>query len=422
MKLLGWGLLALIACTPPPEPCLRGTGVGGDFDAGAPAPPLGVAGKPFALALMQPPFTRCPPKLIEVFTEVLDPLNREVVHSHVESVGEFQLTLTTIAFTPSIPGGYHVSARFEPSIGTTQIDLQIAVDRSDAGSKIFALGAQCSALEVLPSGRVLCLTSADVKLRVYRDDVLLQVLDADDFATAGNVVWTNFKGILERRVDLGGAMPLGGQMSFDPKFAIPNSLVGTLVGLENTAALMTLDQTVMIEVDAGTLSEVDRLSFGTSSTGSVVHAREDLSALLWSSGPRNQIAAISHLCSTPLPNVLKTPVCKAIAVGVVGLGADWTGLWSRNVRGLQHDRLATDAGIQTTAIISVGFPSPASSTRHFPNTPVFSSGNRGIVPHFENGTISLEAFIAEPGFVFMPSSSTTVRAQHPDGRQQLITR
>ena len=59
---------------------------------------------------------------------------------------------------------------------------------------------------------------------------------------------------------------------------------------------------------------------------------------------------------------------------------------------------------------------------HYPSTPSFVSGGRSFVPRLGPAGISLESYLLPTGFFLKPSSATTVRAEHTDGRQMLFTR
>ncbi|MBS1152836.1 MAG: hypothetical protein H6Q89_4534, partial [Myxococcaceae bacterium] len=199
----------------------------------------------------------------ELFTEVLDPLNHPVPHTRTEPMTE-TVPSTQLTFTPVLPGNHHLRARFEPAIGTAQLEVLAVVEHPGPPAKTYALGAQCTALEVMPSGLVLCLTSSD-QLRVYRDDGLLQTLDADDFATIGAVVWTTRLGVIQRRVESGGATPLGAELSFDTSLGNP----GTLLATASEAVLITREATVRVRLGTGVLLEAARVAIGAGSRGVV---------------------------------------------------------------------------------------------------------------------------------------------------------
>lgn len=420
--------LAMAACSPPPPPCNNfGRPIAEGSDAGA---QIAVTGKPFEVTLSQFRFSSCGPgsTVDDVFTEVLDPLNRKVEHTH-DTPTSFSMFQTRISFTPTLPGSYHLSARFEPSLGTAQADVQVAENRSTAPSTMLSLGTRCSALEVTASALVLCLTASPPTLRVYRGDALLQTFDADEFASAGAAVWTSRLGVVTRRLDVGGALPLGMALSLDvscPPSTFPcptmGQVVGALLAREDTAVAITSGEVATkVRVVSGMLVQEFRGSASPLGPGfeSVVYPREPLDALLVATSQSPNNGTAGKTCALTL-RPAAPPLC-ASAGRVDVLGADATGIWSRDDRTLRHQRLEADGGVVTSSLALPGMPHPAPG-RHYQSTPVlFSTGNI-VVPRWSPDGVSLESYDVPPGFILMQSSATTVRAQHPDGRQILFTR
>ena len=413
--------LWVVACGPPGlMPCnTGGSGFGGGtggFAGGDGARQVGLPGKQLKISLTIPRFVSCGPGSIsdEVVTEVLDPSNRKVEHTHL---GPTQISggsafATTLSFTPQTAGSYHLSARFEPSIGSVQVDVDVAIDRTSAPSRLLSLGTTCSALEVTDGGLVLCLAPGD-SLKVFRDDLLLQSMDADDFAVAGAQVWTTRLGVVKRHSDLGGPMPLGVTLTR----ATLLTEVGTLLARETEALLVTPGGAIKLVVAAGALVEQSRLSYGVASPFTVL-PREDLSEVVLV-GSRQQCA-------------LRFAGAGATACGPSGVdfrgqlrGSDASGVWTWDTFNLVSTTFrgaSLDGGFSATSLALPEQPVPFDVLpRHFQSTPVFAAGGFQLVPKVGPGGIVFEAYDVGPGFTLQPGSSTTVRAQHSDGRQKLFT-
>ena len=406
-------MLGVVACGPPPiEMCNIGgtggfTGTGG---AGGGFVPIGATGQPFTVTLSQPRVFFCGKRNVadEVVTQVLDPLNRGLAHTHSAPVSN-DLFSTQVTFTPPGPGTYHLSARFEPSIGTTQQDVQVAVGRAGPSRRVDT-GVWCDAFEELPSGTVLCLNS-ERQLRVIRDGGVLQTLPADDFAVVGSTVWTTNGRDVQRRVEVAGTLPLILTHTLDSS---TNDGDGTLFATDRGAVLISSYESVKLDLDGG-----DPMHAAGKSNRSVVIATPGLDALLFiNAGPSGSFSS-TQLCSLRFEPVM-TPRCRTLGP-FEGLGADSTGLWSRDDFSLRHDAFSADGGIETATMALPGVLVPPLS-RHFQSAPVFESNGRAIVPRFGPEGITLDSYDLIAGFTFMPSSASTVRAQDAAGHQQLFTR
>lgn len=424
--------LGVVACGPTPNPpCNGGTGgfgtggfgaAGGfggtgGFGGGTGGPLLGVAGKPFEVTLTQFRLVTCGPgsTVDEVITEVFDPDNRKVAHTHTPVTTDFQFS-TTISFTPTVAGSYHLSARFEPSIGTAQVDVQITANRTNAPSTmVTTANVDCAALEVTQSGLVLCLKEANNELLVYRNNALLQTVSADDFAVAGSIIWTTRLGIVKRFVEATSGAPLTGALFKDTYV----NTIGTLLARETEAVLSTNSETVAVRLENGSLIEDGRFSLTKLQPAAMV-AGPDLSLMIIHG---NSLAGeAGNICTTPRTSTY--PACR-FASRVAVLGADNTGIWSHDDVGLRHDAISggPDGGIRTTRMVLPGLPFDVEPLpRHFESTPILSVNNQAFLPSIGADGITLEAYDVEAGFTVKPSSSRTVRLQHTDGRQKLITR
>ena len=82
---------------------------------------------------LPPPFA-CPngnPIAKTVVTEIFDSMNHSVEHTATSPTTDDSSGYTThVTFTPSVPGSYYLSARFEPSIGAQHRDVSVAEDHT----------------------------------------------------------------------------------------------------------------------------------------------------------------------------------------------------------------------------------------------------------------------------------------------------
>jgi hypothetical protein len=400
-------MLGAVGCGPPPLPLCEFTDDGGGFEsADAGGVPIRFSGQPLTVAVSLPRFFSCEKRNVadEVLTEVLDPFNRKVAHTHSAPVSSGAFT-TTLTFTPLTPGTYHLTARFEPSLGTAQQDVHVATLRAGP-ARMIDTGVPCDAFEELPSGVVLCLTS-DRKLRVMRDGGLLQTLPAVEFAVAGTTVWTINGRDLQRHVDVGGDAPLRLKDTLDSTVTANGAGV-TLFATDDEALLITDFESVRLGRDGGAPI------YGAGKGG---RSSPTLDALLFV----NQTDSFSstQLCSLSFEQVM-VPVCRPIGQ-FEALGADTTGLWSVDNFSLRHDAFAANGGI-TTELLSMSGRPQSPQSRHFQSAPVFESNGRMIVPRFGPEGITLDGYDAIPGYTFMPGSSTQVRAQDSIGYQKLFAR
>ena len=285
--------------------------------------------------------------------------------------------------------------------------MEIAEDRASTVPRVLNLGVPCTALEMTPSDLALCLGTKN-KLLVFRGSEYLQAIDATGFATSGNVVWTSIDGGISRWTDVGGSVPLGAPIDFDTGLIDDRA---TLVTTSNEALLMTAQGFVEVRVDAGVVARSSNKV-----EGALIQPRGNLDTLLvfYDSPPRTCLLRVSDA---------------ATAVNCLGagdtrpLGADRTGLWLRDARGgLVHDGFAADGGFDRTRISMSELAVPTELPRHFESTPVMLVGSTRLVPRFDAGSISLEAYAPGPQFTLTFSSASVVRAQGLDGTQELFAR
>jgi hypothetical protein len=191
---LGCGQARLAPCSP------SATGV--------PALPtlVTLVGEPVDVELLLPPAVFCPqgnPVATEVVTQVLDAANQPVAHTHSPPASSNTSGYSThVSFTPGSAGVHYLTARFEPALGITQRQLQVALERSDETPWLrTTLGGVCD--EVLPL-REAVLCRRGTQLSVVRDGGVTSSESVAAVATAGETGWLWTDARLSRLVDVDG--------------------------------------------------------------------------------------------------------------------------------------------------------------------------------------------------------------------------
>lgn len=188
---------------------------------GVAAPPVIVTlvGEPVDLELLLPPAVFCPqgnPVATDVVTEVLDAANRPVPHVHSAPTSSNTAGYSTrVTFTPATAGVHYLTARYEPGLGVTQRQIQVALERSGEVPWLrTTLGPVCD--EVLPlRDAVLC--RRGTQLSFVRDGGATSTETITAMATAGDTAWLWTAARLSRLVDVDGgfervdvALPVSG--------------------------------------------------------------------------------------------------------------------------------------------------------------------------------------------------------------------
>lgn len=152
---------------------------------------MALVGQPVDLELVLAPAVFCPqgnPVATAVVTEVLDALNQPVAHVHDAPLSSNTAGYSTrVTFSPLNAGVHYLTARFEPALGTTHRQLQVALERS--GEPPFTratLGALCD--EVLPL-RDVVLCRRGTQLSLMRDGGVSSTERVVAVASAGPVGW-----------------------------------------------------------------------------------------------------------------------------------------------------------------------------------------------------------------------------------------
>jgi hypothetical protein len=290
--------------------------------------------------------------------EVYGPDN-QLVPSEVSFIGSSRSS-STVKFTPTQAGRYHVFAAFDPVGGIHQSDLYAARNRI-LESTVFILPKLCNALERTARGGWMC------DLDFIRDSAVKQHFAEGRMAVAGNVVWVAGSSQVQRYVDTGTALELTA--------SLPSNLGNAEFLLATETELLSLrGLTIERLVYDGTavLSVLGRVQLP--STWSMV-GTTGLSALMVRSGDRLGVVTnapsgdvvqppnrfTSQICAyriEPARIVRTTDPCQTFSGSVVGYEPG--GLWVGTLDfGEQFEDLRwmdwTEAGIAEKASLPLGF-------------------------------------------------------------------
>ncbi|MDP1921125.1 MAG: hypothetical protein Q8L14_33095 [Myxococcales bacterium] len=209
--------MGLVDCSPPPvtQRCVPDqSGIfGGGFGTGggAGSEPIFFAGAPAEFVLESFASTTCEPTW-SIEGDVIDPQNLAVPAEFTRVEGVGRTANARVRFTPSAPGSYLVTARFEPSIARVQRVVQVARDRTAEAPIIDALPfdlSRCVAAFRTLRGAVVCQRSGTTD--VVREAGLLESFPGAAASVVGNTVWLLTPRRVERRVDTGvGPLQLTG--------------------------------------------------------------------------------------------------------------------------------------------------------------------------------------------------------------------
>ena len=187
-RLLALFVLLTVGCGPERriDPCTPSANT-------AEKPPVLVAlvGQPVDVELVLPPAVFCPqgnPVATAVVTEVLDSFNQPVAHVNSEPLSSNTAGYSTrVTFSPLRAGVHYLTAGFEPALGTTHRQLQVALERSNEPPLTrTALGAVCD--EVLPL-RDVVLCRRGTQLSVLSDGGVSSTQTVTSIASSGQVGW-----------------------------------------------------------------------------------------------------------------------------------------------------------------------------------------------------------------------------------------
>lgn len=175
--------------TAPPAPCSK--------KLQQPPPPavlLTLVGEAITVPIDFPLVIACAggnPVATSAETQVLDARLQPVPHdATAPTSSDTQGYSTRVTFTPTSPGLYSLSARFEPGLGIARREVLVLVDRTaEAPAAVFTPAAACDALSELPPF-VLCERTAAAALDVYVDGGRVTTLPAALVSMAPGAVWT----------------------------------------------------------------------------------------------------------------------------------------------------------------------------------------------------------------------------------------
>lgn len=193
--LVRWLLASVVvisACgsnSPQPSPCSK--------KLQTPPPPtvlLTLVGQPITASVDFPLVVACAggnPIATSVVTEVLDARLQPVPHDATPPTSsDTQGYSTRVTFTPTTPGLYSLSARFEPGLGIARREVLVVVDRTaELPDVVFTPESPCDAVSEL-GPYVLCERTAAGVVDVYEGDARVQTEPADFVSRAPGAAWT----------------------------------------------------------------------------------------------------------------------------------------------------------------------------------------------------------------------------------------
>lgn len=220
--------VGLADCSPPPmtQTCIPGQNFGGGFGTGGGAGPETIfsTGEVAAFTLESFASASCEPGWT-VEGEVLDPQNLAVPAEFLRLEGFGGLANARVRFTPTTPGAYLVTARFEPALARAQRVVLVARNRLAEAPIVDVLPFDpgvCGPLFRTLRGAVVCQRSAAVV--VVRSGGILESFPDTTANVVGNTVWLVTPQRLERRVDTGvGPLTLTGALAANRFFSANSS-------------------------------------------------------------------------------------------------------------------------------------------------------------------------------------------------------
>lgn len=210
-RLVRWLLASVVvisACgsnSPPGAPCSKKL---------QPSPPptvlLTLVGQPITASVDFPLVVVCAggnPIATSVVTEVLDARLQPVPHdATAPTSSDTQGYSTRVTFTPTTPGLYTLSARFEPGLGIARREVLVVVDRTaEPPAVVFTPETPCDALSEL-GPYVLCERATAGVVDVYAGGVRVQSEPADFVSAAPGAAWTRAGDVVTRWVPGDGGL------------------------------------------------------------------------------------------------------------------------------------------------------------------------------------------------------------------------
>ncbi len=310
-----------------------------------------------------------------VTVSVLDPSSNPIAHTSTEPRATNDGFETDVSFTPTVPGTYHLAARFEPNFGTAQANVIVAAERRDAGSIL--VPGRCDRGDFTPGGLVLCRNADTV-------DVLDAGRQFEGFpfvARWSSTLWLSTGTRLERWVEDGG--------SFELTDALMTSAHQAIIPGADEALLLGLNSATWLWRDGGVTS---------------VPAPIRMNNVLWRTG--NDVAFIrgNQWCAARIPGYVADGGQRCTMLTsptAVALGPE--GIWVQNETMLGSEVMLVDHRMST------GFPLP-------PGWAVFVPGPFG----WDNGVV-LDAGRPDAGPFVLARSGDNIVLENYGPRVQAIT-
>lgn len=354
----------------------------------------------------------------EVKVTVLDPDGQPVaLDSSKLDLSNPGMSLVTVGFTPNRPGKWHVSAKFEPSLGQSQQDIEAVEWHGAAPVRVVSWSeTACERYEVTSSGTAFCARTDEnnaVELRTVNG----QRWSVGGYALAGSSLWTlSTSGMIERMLDVDG-----GFRSTHVAFA----------GMTLSSPIAAHGEDAWAFGDPGMANLAELIRFHPESDGGLTQSITHL-------GPdaRGQITASDEgllIVPNTSPDVRFVGYDGGVSSAQIRNGnlfAEGSSLWVLNDDGLagfgikdhtlEEGRLVLPRDVSG---IELFLPFP----RAVPLIPMFQvdGGERNsvlwVVPRLENGVISLENYDAGADyFPISGANDTHVFARSRNGTRLKI--
>jgi hypothetical protein len=246
-----------------------------------------------------------------VTVSVVGPADEHVDSGNDAPVQSTNGFTTNVTFTAATPGGYHISARFEPNLGLAQFDLVAAADRRDAGAA-FVIDSSaltpCTHVEVTPAGRLVCI--GDGTAQVFDGSGSTQRETGVRAEYADGVLWLVKNGTLIRRVETDAGFVDAASLSMAPPDQLLPTANDVLVVSASAASLVTASDGGL-DARALTMLPISPVQWRDSNVfGSLVG---------------------NSLCLQPLDGGSIPPPCLklgAFTPGLAPMGVDTQGIWA----------------------------------------------------------------------------------------------
>lgn len=323
------------------------------------------------------------------FAEVLDPFNVPVTAS-VTLKSTVPNNAADVVFTPMIPGSYHVTVWFEPSVGIVQRDFTVVADHTlQAPVRLDVVDSlSCFDFFTTPKGGLVCLDGNSARLmRLNRP-----TQQRTGRRTAGNAdgVWVEEPaGKLARYVDDGNGWVQSPNVTLD---IAPLGQTGAwLPGLAESV-WVTESKIVRFKVEGESLTKSEQ-AFSATWLSRVIAGTVlpdgDLLFGLSGSGDTPNLCRVAKNWADP-------GAVRCARVEGAWVGATAMGMWYFNgsEKGLRHASLeatGTAARVLSTQV-DVATPTASGPNAAILSGPLVLLGNQYLLPNVSMGRVTFDDF------------------------------